>query len=511
MSPTIKKQKSKKGIEFSILVLFLFMAALTVRLYDLKDAPLEFHSTRQLHSALMARGIYYAIKDDLSVPDWQRETAIRQWKLEGLIEPPIMEWITAFTYKSMGAMNLWVARVYAIGFWILAGIALFLIAEKIIGPIGALVAEGFFLFYPYGIIASRSFQPEALLIACLSLYAYAAVNWYGSKTWGWATAVGFLGGLAILIKTVAIFFILGMWLGLIFSNNSLQQALRNRQLWLAAVLTIIPYGVFHYYGMYVVGGLASQFSLRFFPQFLTQSAFYLRWLSSLRKAVGLEWLLISLVGFLLIKKKSYRWMLFGAWLGYLSLGVTLPHHISTHDYYHLPVYLMVAIGSGAIAAMISRKILDFTKWGQTFALFILLFGITIYSYDAYSTLKKVDYYAEEAFWQEMGTLLGHDAKVIALSEDYGNRLAYWGWLTPTNWMTVDDIQLRKDAGLDFNFQTVFDESTAGKDYFLITLFDELERQPELKKLLYSNYQISKEGKRFVLFDLRRPLRTGDEP
>ena len=511
MMPTVKKRKDKKGIRFLILVSFLFTAALVVRLYDLKDAPLEFHSTRQLHSALMARGIYYAIADDLSVPEWQRETAIRQWKLEGLIEPPIMEWITAFTYESMGAVNLWVARIYAIGFWILAGIALFFLTEKIVGPIGAFVAEVFFLFYPYGIIASRSFQPESLLIVCLALFAWASINWYGSRTWSWAAAAGFLGGLAILTKTVAVFFVLGMWLGLIFSSKSLLQALRNRQLWLAAVLTIIPYGVFHYYGIYVTGGLASQFSLRFFPQLWTQPAFYLRWLSSLRKAVGLEWLLISLMGLLLIKDKSHRWMLFGAWLGYLLLGFTLPHHISTHDYYHLPVYLIVAIGSGAVATMISKKIPDFTKWGQTSALFLVLFGMTIYSHDGYSTLKKVDYSTEEVFWQEMGNMLGHDAKVIALSEDYGNRLAYWGWLTPTNWMTVDDIQLREVAGMDFNFQAIFDEGVVGKDYFLITLIDELERQPDLKMLLNSNYKILEEGERFILFDLRQSYTTGDEP
>ena len=40
-------------------LLVLFVAALTIRLYDLTDPPLDFHPTRQLLSAIKARAIYY--------------------------------------------------------------------------------------------------------------------------------------------------------------------------------------------------------------------------------------------------------------------------------------------------------------------------------------------------------------------------------------------------------------------------------------------------------------------
>ena len=86
------------------LSLLAFLLGLAVRLYDITDPPLDFHPTRQLHSALIARGMYYQNLDD--IPDWQRERAVDQWKAEGLIEPQIMEHLTAFTYRIIGAPKL---------------------------------------------------------------------------------------------------------------------------------------------------------------------------------------------------------------------------------------------------------------------------------------------------------------------------------------------------------------------------------------------------------------------
>ena len=49
-----------------IMVIFLLILAcgLAVRLFDLTDPPLEYAATRQLRSALIARGMYYHHKVD---------------------------------------------------------------------------------------------------------------------------------------------------------------------------------------------------------------------------------------------------------------------------------------------------------------------------------------------------------------------------------------------------------------------------------------------------------------
>ena len=169
--------KNRNQIIYVFLVLGLIIAGFVIRIYDLQDAPLDFHPTRQLHSALMARGIYYSLNPNLNIPDWQRQTAIRQWQLEGLVEPPLMEWLVAFTYQLAGGVYLWIARLYAILFWMVAAFGILLIVREMAGNAGSLAALALFLFFPYAIYASRSFQPETLLVAGLVFTFWAAMQW----------------------------------------------------------------------------------------------------------------------------------------------------------------------------------------------------------------------------------------------------------------------------------------------------------------------------------------------
>ena len=103
-------------------MLLLFALGLSIRLYDLTDLPLDFHPTRQLVSALKARGMYYQARTD--VPDWQRKFAIQQWRTKAEIEPEIIERLAAFTYRVTGE-QLWVGRVYSSLFWLAGGVFLF--------------------------------------------------------------------------------------------------------------------------------------------------------------------------------------------------------------------------------------------------------------------------------------------------------------------------------------------------------------------------------------------------
>jgi hypothetical protein len=494
--------KNRKQFIYLILVMGLIIGGIAVRIYDLQDAPLDFHPTRQLHSALMARGMYYSINPNLAIPEWQRQTAIQQWKLEGLVEPPLMEWLVALTYQLAGGVYLWIARLYAILFWMVAAVGILLIVREVAGDEGSLAALALFLFYPYSINASRSFQPEALLVAGLVFTFWAAMQWDKKRTWGWVLIAGLLGGFTILVKAVAIFFVAGIWLGLLFSRMKLSKMLKNRQLWLIGFLCLLPYTLFLAYANLIVGGYEGQFSLRFFPQLWTQIGFYLRWVGTLRLAIGLEWLTLGLLGIFLIKEKQWRWMLIGAWVGYGLLGFALSYHISTHDYYNLPVYLMVCIGVGVLFNRLF-SIGDKNRWLGQITILLLVFVTSIYGYEAYRTLKRTDYSEEISYWQEMGQRLGHESKVVALSEDYGYRLAYWGWITPVNWMNTEDIRIRQEAGQTYDFENYFNSNVQGRDYFLVTQMDELEKQPDLKAILFNKYKISFQDLRSVIFNLKK--------
>ncbi len=484
-----------------VLFAFVFLVGLGIRLFDLTDAPLDFHPTRQLHSALMARGMFYQTQTE--IPERQRETAVRQWKAEGLIEPPIMERMTALTYSLLGEEKLWVARLYSIMFWMAGSVALFLLAKELSGPAGAVAGVVYYLLLPYAAIASRTFQPDPLVTAAIIFAVWGMVRWYRTPTWGWTVIAGLLAGLAIFIKTIAVFFVGGAWLGLILAGLGLRNAITNRKVWVAAVLTVLPYALFHVYGMYISGLLQSQFSLRFFPQLWLDPTWYLRWNGQLATVIGFEWFILSILCLFTIRQSAHRWMTIGLVAGYFVYGLTLPYHISTHDYYTLPlvpvVALSLACGADALVRAFSKP-----RWLANVALLgVMLFFMTIKGWDTIVTLKRTDYRPEAALWSELGEKLGQGTAVVGLTHDYGMRLSYWGWLTPTNWMTSGDLAYRQLAGQTYEFKDLFAEQAEGKRYFLVTLFGELDSQPELKNYLYNNYELVEETGDYLLFDLQK--------
>ena len=92
---------------YILAVLLVFAAALTIRFYDLTNPPLDFNPVRQIHSAIIARGFYVFLPNS-HLTGLERDKA---WSFssELWIEPPILEYITAWTYVFAGDVYLWIS------------------------------------------------------------------------------------------------------------------------------------------------------------------------------------------------------------------------------------------------------------------------------------------------------------------------------------------------------------------------------------------------------------------
>ncbi len=483
-------------------LVILFSAGLLVRLYDLHDAPLDFHGTRQLHSALIARGMYYQHLAD--APAWQRDMAAAQRRAEGLIEPQIMETLASFGYRLAGSEQLWIPRLLSILFWLTGGIAVFLLGRDLSDANGGVAAAAFYTALQYGVIASRSFQPDPLLTAAIVWAWWAILRWQRRPTWGRAAAAGLLGGLAIYVKSTAVFFVGGAWLGLILFGVGLGRALRNPRVWLMALLTVLPYAVYHIYGTAVLHLLESQFSLRFFPRMWIDPVFYLRWKNMIDSVVRFPWLLVALGGLFLIRDKHARSLAAGAFAGYFVYGVIFSYHTSTHDYYQLPLIPLVALGlAGAFSLAVEQW--RGPRWLRTaLAVGLLLAFAATNLWDARVELKRADYSADVALAKNVGALFQPGEKVVSIAPYYSYTISYWGWVNATNWLSSADFDVRIMAGQEIDIQKAFEEATAGQDYFLVMDFDELNRQPEVKRLLEENYPLIKQTADYALYDLRDP-------
>ncbi|MFN2235788.1 MAG: ArnT family glycosyltransferase, partial [Anaerolineales bacterium] len=283
----------------------IFILGLGIRLYDLTDPPLDFHATRQLRSLLMARGLYHKWFEDPNIPDWQRQIAIEQWEGHQIIEPPIFEIIAALTYGLVGFETDWIARIWASLFWLIGGAALFLVARRLSSADGGVVALAFYIFLPFGVIASRSFQPDPLMVMWIVVSWWTFYRWYQSPSWQRAIFAGLSAGMALLTKNVSVFFLLFPFAALLLMGKGFKKTLRDPQSWVIAGLAALPLVIFTLYGLWVLE-LGEQFGGRFFPELLKDPSHYIKWFNEVLKIMAFPWLLGGLLGMFAFKKADQR-------------------------------------------------------------------------------------------------------------------------------------------------------------------------------------------------------------
>jgi hypothetical protein len=91
--------------------------------------------------------------------------------------------------------------------------------------------------------------------------------------------------------------------------------------------------------------------------------------------------------------------------------------------------------------------------------------------------------------------------VTGLLTDYGYRLEYWGWMDVDPWMATADIDLRELAGSTVDVNAAFQKEVEGRDYFVVTLMSDFDKQPQLKADLQP-YPLIESTNEVLIYDLR---------
>ena len=256
------------------------------------------------------------------------------------------------------------------------------------------------------------------------------------------------------------------------------------------------------YGLWVAGYLQDRFSGRFIPALLLSISYYLNWFRMLGLIFSTGILLASLLGLFFFENKKRQFML-GLWLAYLVFGLYFNYHISTHDYYSLPLIPIVALSLAPLADLIFSKLALNTspRILRPAVYSILLFGIFLSMTDVRDQLKSVDYRPEAAYWVEVGQKI-NGKTAVGLTQDYGVRLAYWDWQRITAWPSFGDLLYHDDLkGAQFDFEKQFENMAFKKALFVVTDFSDLARQPLLQAKL-STYPIFSQGNGYIIYDLK---------
>lgn len=474
---------------------------LWIRLIDLDDPPLDFNPTRQLRSAIIARGFYYERSTALD-PNTRALAISHKDSMENL-EPPILESIVAWSYQLLDGENLEVARIFSSLFWIAGGIALWDLGRRISSSMGALAGVGYYLFLPFSILASRSFQPDPGMVMLILWTAWALYQWMEKRSWKWLVLTGLLGGVAGLVKIMALFFTFGMVMGafLYYAKEtflSSSQVPKSRwrvlsnlialpQFWTIILLMILPA-----LGYYLLGNrdgsssFLTQWTLFTRWREVTDPSFFMRWMIRIDDLLMIGLILAGFSGTLLTSPKN-RALLWGIWVGYLAFGVTFPYHTLTHDYYHLPLVVVVSLSLIPLVSLIWKMVVD---RGRLLSLTFIGVLVLFFVYNAWigrSILVGQNFRQHPAFWREVSESMPVGAKVIGVTQDYGFRLMYYGWRKIAIWP--------QGAGSE-DFENRHQDAA----YFLITAKNQIRQ--EMLDYLEENFPKVAFGEGYLVYDLQ---------
>jgi len=295
--------------------------------------------------------------------------------------------------------------------------------------------------------------------------------------------------------------------------SSISRVLFNPQVWVIALLMVGPTALYYL----SKGGRASEYFTNWtlaLSHLLVEPTFYMRWLRLIQSLVGWWALILSAAGTLLSAPRN-RALLAGLWGGYLGYGLFLPSQMYSHSYYHLQLVPIVALSMLSPVQLLVQKVLEpkiplnisrlvrFSTWKPLWAGLALLL-LAFSSWQALIPLYSQDYRNEPAYWQEIASYLPTSGKIMALTQDYGYRLMYFGWRKVILWPNRGEQQLSQLRGSDKEFLSFFDKHTDNMSYFLITAFRQFDDQPDLKQYLNDHYPIHAQGQGYIIFDLTKP-------
>ncbi|HVZ67358.1 MAG TPA: hypothetical protein VG917_03780 [Patescibacteria group bacterium] len=356
-------------------LLLLFVLGFLVRFYRFNNPVADWHSFRQgdtnaVSSRYVKEGInflapkYYDISNVQSGKD--NPYGLR------LVEFPIYNATQAVLYQSIGILTLpeW-GRLITIFASIFSAVFIYALTKKYSNEVAGVAAAAFYLFLPFSIYYSRVILPDPSMAASLLAGIYFFDMWlscYKPKSKNdKRTANSFLyfilslifTALSFLLKPYALFFILPM-VYLVINKWGIG-FIKKWQLWIFAILTIIPLALWrlwighHPEGIPVSAWLFNGNGIRFHPAFFKWIA-YERLTKLILGFTGIVFLIFGAWG--VFKEKNKWFFLTFAISSILYVCVIATGNVQ-HDYYQIlivpTVSIFAGLGFSKLFSLIAKK------------------------------------------------------------------------------------------------------------------------------------------------------------
>ncbi|MHC2069801.1 ArnT family glycosyltransferase [Bremerella sp. T1] len=461
--------------------------------------PSTYHVMRQYTSALRARDIYLAM-----APSSQQSTKERIYhrevSKEQVYEPPVNESITALAYLAMGEESPHVSTYFSTIVWLVGGVALFLIVLRLTSnPITQMVVVGFYMNCPMGLIVSRTFQPEPLMIATFLWALWLLIQSGYPSAWRQTVWLGSVCGLLLLAKPGFMLFPLcAAFTGLGLTEVGLKRLLSDPRWYVFGILCAVP----SFFWIQVI--CPGQQGVSFVPGMLGDMILWGQWIQYLEDYYGWAILLFVALGIVLASSDRWRWLYVGLLAGYMTFVIATNYRSMSHSYYCAVLIPLVSI---CLCPLIDGLFqLTERKTSTAVGIMLLAGWLTLVGFSAGPEIHTFYAPLTEREYAQIGQSVGVGGNVVAITEDYARGLKYHSYLDAHHWPHGGDLKLQEAAGEKVESDTTRLENFRrdGATHFVVIMTERVRGEQQILQYLSENFEMSTGGDgKYVIFDLNK--------
>jgi 4-amino-4-deoxy-L-arabinose transferase-like glycosyltransferase len=482
---------------FRVFLILMFSLAALIRRDEIR-AP-GFAPTREYTSAIIARAFYYAGNDNI-VP-WRQNIASMLKDQQPILEPPLTEYLVSLSYRILGNEEISYARYFTGIFWLIGGVFVYKISRILLSADAALFATAYYLFVPMGVIVSRSFQPEALMMMMYLISLYYIIVYYETLTKKHLFLAAILTGVAVFIRPLVIFALFAAFIAIaIHRKGSVSRVVDNSFIIFFAISMVIPF-IYYGYGILIADYMRWKVAHSFRPHLFVHWDYWKGWLDSGIDVAGHLGIIFALLGFLFLRKSIARTLVISLAIGYFIFGLVFNYHIMTHSYYHIQIFPLLGICASAFLVHIASNLknaLDRYSWVAV--VFVLLFGLD-FSYKEVRESLSRPVFEPPNVAREIGEIIKHNPYVVTDAYEYGLPLAFYGEFSGTWWPEkIEEPLYRHPSAKEFSVQERLDSFGFQPEYFVITNFGRFNKfHKDLKAYLEENCMVLAQTDSYWIF------------
>jgi 4-amino-4-deoxy-L-arabinose transferase-like glycosyltransferase len=428
-----------------------------------------------------------------------------------VLEPPVVEYLVSWIYRTLDKEEISYSRYLTNAFWLIGGVFMYLIAKKLLFTDAAVIATAYYLFVPMGVIISRSFQPDSLMMMLFLINLYFIINFFENQSTNRLLLATISTAFTLLLRPLVLFAIFCAFLALSIQKYQDWRKILNVRLVVFGGLSLLPAIIYYGYAIAVAGFMRWKVSTSFMPYLLTKKDFWLGWFKISSDVVGYTALLIAIIGFFFLRSKVTQYLIVGLAVGYGIFGIAFTYHIHTHPYYHIQLIPIV----GLCIAPLLLEILQALRQSQGKLWWMPVSVILLISlYASYRQVRDTLYQThmeDPGMAEEIGEIVLHSPHTVFVASYYGLPLEYYGEFGGAPWpVRIEDSFYRRPGERELSVIERINGFSFIPEYFVITNFDLYNRKhQDLKQYLEQDCSLLAEKEQYLIYSMCK-LPTANE-